>query len=105
MESADEDIWTGVFANRVWKLKQSDEGILYQIYDTNENINESENETLLRNYFRLDLDLEEYYRNWSKADPYFQEAAMEFYGIRILSQELVENIFSFICSSNNNITR
>lgn len=63
------------------------------------------NEQLLKDYFRLDLNLNKYYKEWSSADQYFKAAAQQFYGIRILKQEIVENIFSFICSSNNNISR
>lgn len=60
---------------------------------------------MLRDYFRLDVNLDKYYIEWSTVDPYFEMAAEEFYGIRILAQDPVENIFSFICSSNNNISR
>jgi 3-methyladenine DNA glycosylase/8-oxoguanine DNA glycosylase len=64
----------------------------------------SEND-LLRKYFRLDVSLEEHYAQWSKMDPHFKKAAEKFTGVRILSQDPVENLFSFICSSNNNIGR
>lgn len=60
---------------------------------------------LLRKYFRLDVSLEEHYAQWSKKDPHFKKAAVKFTGVRILSQDPVENLFSFICSSNNNIAR
>lgn len=62
-------------------------------------------ETILKNYFRLDVDLEKYYTQWSDADPNFRLASKEVYGIRMLAQEPVENVFSFICSSNNHILR
>lgn len=65
----------------------------------------SKYDKLLHNYFHLDVNLDEYYKQWSAADPYFEMAAKDFYGIRILKQDPVENIFSFICSSNNNISR
>lgn len=60
---------------------------------------------LLRKYFRLDVSLEEHYAQWSEKDPHFKKAAEKFTGVRILSQDPVENLFSFICSSNNNIAR
>lgn len=60
---------------------------------------------LLRKYFRLDVSLKQHYAQWSKKDPYFKTAAEKFTGVRILCQDPVENLFCFICSSNNNIAR
>jgi 3-methyladenine DNA glycosylase/8-oxoguanine DNA glycosylase len=60
---------------------------------------------LLRKYFRLDVSLKEHYAQWAKKDPHFEKAAEKFTGVRILCQDPVENLFSFICSSNNNIAR
>jgi N-glycosylase/DNA lyase len=60
---------------------------------------------LLRQYFRLDVSLKQQYAQWSMKDPYFKKAAEKFTGVRILCQDPVENLFSFICSSNNNIAR
>lgn len=77
---------------------------MYQTYGPSSKQYE-DNEKLLKDYFQLNLNLEDYYELWSKADPYFKEAAKQFYGVRILKQDVTENIFSFICSSNNNIAR
>lgn len=60
---------------------------------------------LLRKYFRLDVSLKQHYAQWAKKDPHFEKAAEKFAGVRILCQDPVENLFSFICSSNNNIAR
>ncbi|XP_052738768.1 N-glycosylase/DNA lyase isoform X2 [Bicyclus anynana] len=62
-------------------------------------------EELLKKYFRLDFNLSEYYTKWSEKDELFKEACKQFYGIRMLAQEPVENLFSFICSQNNHISR
>ncbi|RZC39819.1 N-glycosylase/DNA lyase [Asbolus verrucosus] len=99
----DDRSWIGVFSRHVWVLKQADDGISYQVYGS-ENGEEFYN-NLLSDYFQLKLDLEQHFSEWSLKDPIFKEAANQFYGIRILKQDLVENIFSFICSSNNNISR
>lgn len=90
----------------MWILEQKDDHILYQTYH-NDLLSNSvdENEKLLHDYFQLNLNLEDHYKSWSDADPYFKEAAKQFYGIRILKQEVTENIFSFICATNNNISR
>lgn len=72
----------------------------------NDESKEIEYEKELRNYFQLDLiNLEDYYTKWSARDVYFKKAAEQFYGIRILQQDPTENIFSFICSQNNHISR
>lgn len=101
--------WIGVFQEKVWLLQQESDHILYQVYES-ESLKEtpkSENtyNEMLKGYFHLDLNLEQYYKEWSKSDPYFAEASKQFYGIRILQQDVIENIFSFICSSNNHISR
>ncbi|XP_064104884.1 N-glycosylase/DNA lyase-like isoform X2 [Macrobrachium nipponense] len=68
-------------------------------------INETEHEKILRDYFQLNVCLEEMYRQWSKADNNFAAVCSSFPGVRMLNQDPVENVFSFICSSNNNIKR
>ncbi|CAL1530552.1 unnamed protein product [Lymnaea stagnalis] len=60
---------------------------------------------LLEDYFQLNVNLEELYQQWSSKDPHFHQVALNFYGIRILRQDPVENLISFVCSSNNNISR
>lgn len=92
----------------MWILQQEDDVILYQVHECKLNeLSGSEKyyNELLRNYFQLDVKIEKSYEKWSQADPYFNAAAKQFYGIRILKQDVTENMFSFICSSNNHITR
>lgn len=62
-------------------------------------------ESLLRAYFRLDVNLSECYAEWSKAHQHFKTESNKFYAIRVLDQDPVENLFSFICSQNNHISR
>ncbi|XP_066934365.1 N-glycosylase/DNA lyase-like [Clytia hemisphaerica] len=59
----------------------------------------------LTDYFQMNVKVEELYQKWSETDLFFQELETPFYGIRILRQDPVENLFSFICSQNNNISR
>ncbi|CAH1976089.1 unnamed protein product [Acanthoscelides obtectus] len=102
----DKDSWIGVFANRLWILRQERDCICYKVYEKNCTENdENLYNNLLSNYFQLETRSQEHYNTWSQVDPNFQEAAKQFYGIRILKQDIIENIFSFICSSNNNISR
>ncbi|KAF2368063.1 8-oxoguanine DNA glycosylase N-terminal [Trinorchestia longiramus] len=60
---------------------------------------------IVHRYFRLDVDLITAYKDWCKRDVNFQVAAQKCPGVRLLDQPPVENVFSFICSSNNNINR
>lgn len=62
-------------------------------------------ESLLRAYFRLDVNLSECYAKWSDAHQHFKAESGKFYAIRVLDQDPVENLFSFICSQNNHISR
>lgn len=91
----------------MWELYQENDYIFYNVWEKNSEVieNEAHYNELLSNYFQLNLNLNEYYTEWAKNDPFFKDAAQQFYGIRILKQDPVENIFSFICSSNNNIAR
>lgn len=77
---------------------------MYESSDS-ESVSSDHYESLLRNYLNLERDLTKHYEDWSSKDPNFKEAAKQFYGIRILQQEVIENIFSFICSQNNHISR
>ncbi|XP_063283603.1 N-glycosylase/DNA lyase [Pelobates fuscus] len=62
-------------------------------------------EELLRDYFQLDVSLKELYLLWGKSDPNFAKVAQDFPGIRVLRQDPTECLFSFICTSNNHISR
>jgi N-glycosylase/DNA lyase len=56
-------------------------------------------------YFRLETPLKPLYKEWSEADERLSKIAAVIPGCRILRQDPVECMFSFICSSNNNIPR
>lgn len=107
------DEWTGIFSKTIWKLKQGDNCLLYQVLgsllnfpENNGSNNKKTNfKKLLENYLRLDYDLKELYKDWSNKDELFKSAGQQFYGVRMLRQEPVENLFSFICSQNNHISR
>ncbi|KAJ0173212.1 hypothetical protein K1T71_011388 [Dendrolimus kikuchii] len=120
------DEWTGIFSKTVWKIKQDNDYLLYKIMGSLLNDIHIQNEhdktrpkegtsiekaskdffkQLLENYFRLNLNLERYYKQWAVQDKLFKSACEQFYGIRMLNQEPVENLFSFICSQNNHISR
>ncbi|GAB6021920.1 8-oxoguanine glycosylase ogg1 [Chamberlinius hualienensis] len=94
--------WRGVFARRIWTLSQKTESLEYSVYP---NSDVEEEEQLLRDYFQLDTKLTDLYKVWEKADKNFAQISSKFSGVRVLRQDPVETVFSFICSSNNNISR
>ncbi|NWS68672.1 OGG1 lyase, partial [Crotophaga sulcirostris] len=88
----------------------------------------AETDQILREYFQLDVGLRALYRAWGAADPLFREVAKDFpgevmtpgggrdarpasphgvppAGVRVLRQDPVECLLSFICTSNNHISR
>ena len=62
-------------------------------------------DAFLKDYFQLNVDLESLYKQWSKKDQLFNKLSLNFGGLRMLRQDPVENLFSFICSQNNHISR
>lgn len=60
---------------------------------------------LLRDYFQLDTNLTHLCELWAQSDSNFNHKMSCYKGIRLLRQDPLENVISFICSSNNNIAR
>ncbi|NXS58518.1 OGG1 lyase, partial [Brachypteracias leptosomus] len=90
----------------------------------------AETDQILRDYFQLDVGLPALYRAWAAADPLFAKVSKDFpgevspgslescrgthpppltssppAGVRVLRQDPVECLLSFICTSNNHISR
>ncbi|XP_008541305.1 N-glycosylase/DNA lyase isoform X1 [Equus przewalskii] len=100
--------WSGVLANQVWTLTQTEEQLYCTVYRGDKRqVGKPTLEELkaVRQYFQLDVSLAQLYHHWSSVDPHFQEVAQKFQGVRLLQQDPIECLFSFICSSNNNIAR
>ncbi|XP_066182690.1 N-glycosylase/DNA lyase isoform X1 [Sylvia atricapilla] len=113
--------WTGVLEGRVWTLRQDGDRLWYTVYGEEDEHKEeeerdgcpakaakldvAETDRILRDYFQLDVGLSALYHDWAAADPLFRKVAKDFPGVRVLRQDPVECLFSFICTSNNNISR
>ncbi|KAM5534072.1 hypothetical protein V8D89_012253 [Ganoderma adspersum] len=96
--------------DRVVCLRQSRDALFYRslfppTVSGDQGQREAETLAWIRDYFQLDIDLVGLYRQWSTADPVFNRIQDRFEGIRMLRQDPFENLISFICSSNNNISR
>ncbi|XP_060983978.1 N-glycosylase/DNA lyase isoform X6 [Dama dama] len=100
--------WSGVLADQVWTLTQNEEHLYCTVYRGDKGrVGRPTREELkaVRQYFQLDVSLAPLYQHWSSVDPHFQEVAQKFKGVRLLQLDPIECLFSFICSSNNNIAR
>lgn len=109
-----DDIWVGVIGQMVVELCQNydNQTIKWKLlnHSFGNNCKRKKIDThfmnqYLHDYFQLDVCLKDYYTKWSDCDDNFAKKALKLPGIRMLKQDPVENLFSFICSSNNNIPR
>ncbi|KAI3659994.1 hypothetical protein MP638_000042 [Amoeboaphelidium occidentale] len=66
---------------------------------------ETEMESALHNYFQLEVNLEQLYKEWTQKDENFAAKSKLMEGIRVLRVDPTECLVSFICSSCNNIPR
>uniref|UniRef100_A0A8C6X112 N-glycosylase/DNA lyase n=1 Tax=Naja naja TaxID=35670 RepID=A0A8C6X112_NAJNA len=99
--------WTGVLAGRVWTLTQSEEHLWYTFRkqtqpEPNHGLTPSQ---ILQDYFQLHVNVSALYQGWSYVDSHFREIGVKFPGVRVLRQDPVECLFSFICTSNNHLSR
>ena len=107
------ETWKGVLNSRLWLLAQDEDRIYFKSlanveteqHDVKGDEDEEEAESILKDYFQLDVDVASLYKRWADADPVFENISHTFSGVRMLRQDPVENLFSFICSANNNIKR
>ncbi|TFK42396.1 DNA glycosylase [Crucibulum laeve] len=98
--------------DRVVCLRQSSDTLFYRsVYPdpqptiTQLPLREAETLAWLNDYFQLDVNLLKLYEQWAARDKVFAKFQDRFGGIRMLRQDPWENLISFICSSNNNISR
>ncbi|NXC49837.1 OGG1 lyase, partial [Penelope pileata] len=95
--------WTGVLGGRVWTLLQERGRLWYTVYG--EETPGPDTDRVLHDYFQLGVRLPALYRAWGAADPIFRKTAAAFPGVRVLRQDPVECLLSFICTSNNHLAR
>ncbi|KAH8116865.1 DNA glycosylase [Phellopilus nigrolimitatus] len=97
--------------DRVVCLRQTSNTLFYRSFfaaTTVDDVAERKNKetrAFIQDYFQLDTDLLGLYDAWSVSDPVFKTLRDRFSGIRMLRQDPWECLISFICSSNNNISR
>jgi N-glycosylase/DNA lyase len=91
-----DDWWYGVVADRVVKIKQSGERLIFQFFP------ETANQGFIENYLRLEDNLPAILSEISK-DEHMREAIRLFCGLRISRQEPWECLISYICATYKSI--
>lgn len=99
--------WAGVIGSSIVTMKQDDhDHIKYKFHSTDP---KSTPESVLHDYFQLSHSLASLYPVWAASNhsinTLFKKSASRLTGVRILRQPPLECLYSFICSSNNNIGR
>jgi len=87
------DWWTGVLGEHVVRLRQNEDGM-----EVDSSISRDE----LRDYFRLDDDLEQIYQEISK-DEYIAKLIDAFRGLRLLRQDTWETAASYILATHASV--
>lgn len=113
-QPGNEPVWVGVLGAHVLALRQADDDCMFRCVGgpavaaedaAAAAAAEAALAKQLRDYFQLDEPLGPLYASWSAADHRMAAVAQAVPGMRVLRQDPVECLFSFICSSNNNIGR
>lgn len=108
LDSNDEK-FVGVCGDRVLVLEQLEKDVGYKVVGRQANSQAySRNwtdEELMEDFFNLKVPLTLLSENWKKKDATFERIYENLPGSRMLRQDPVECLFSFICSQNNHISR
>ena len=93
------DPQTGATQQQLVRLWQDDEAVYYETSPKTRDLG------LVRDYFRLDVDLPMLARRFVGADYHIQPAMAAFAGLRVIRQDPVECLFSFLCTSASPLYR
>jgi len=85
--------WTGIVGSTIIKARQEGNTVT---------INSTISKNAIKNYFRLDDDLNKIYKQINK-DQYISAAIKQYRGLRLLRQDPYECLFSYICATRANI--
>lgn len=99
------DEYLGVMGERVVHLRQLEDDVVYRILARGDGVSAEDDEAVLADYFNLSVSLTTLTAKWSDADSHFAKLSAALPGARMLRQDPVECLFSFICSQNNHISR
>ena len=94
----------GVVRDSIIEIEQSENCCHVKAYSNGKL--EFEPREALEQYLQVHFPIEDFYAKWSSRDTkQFARKAALLTGVRMLQQDPFENVISFICSQNNNISR
>ena len=97
--------YVGVIGKRVVSMRQCDDDVLYRVHCRPAGEDATHDAAAVADYFNLSVSLGALAKGWAKADARFAKLQPHLPGCRMLRQDPAECLFSFICSSNNHISR
>ena len=96
-------VWFGTIENHaaaLWQIENSpDSPLHWQTFPENNRWD------ILRDYLRLNVDLEFLYESWKQSGPEIADATVAFRGLRILRQPPTECFFAFQSATCNTVTK
>ena len=105
---AEDEEWIGCVGDAAFALREQGDGTQWRCISSASASSDEELARLglrLHHYFQLDQALAPRVERWGKADARCAAVARVIPGMRVMQQEPLECLISFICSSNNNIAR
>ena len=97
--------YVGVIGERVVSMRQAPHDVLYRVHCRPSASSASADAAAIADYFNLEVSLTALSAQWAEADERFRRLEPFLPGCRMLRQDPAECLFSFICSSNNHISR
>lgn len=103
--SEEDNVWRSPLGRSVYALRWTDDCVEYCVDVCSDGDGDDvTHEAFLKDYFRLDKDLDVLMKEWAKRDSFFTSSSVK-QGLRQIRQDPLECLISFICSQNNNIKR
>ena len=98
--------YVGVIGARVVRVRETARGDAeYKVYCRPASETDDDDDRVVRDYFNADVSLVDMHAGFAANDARFRALAPYVGGARMLRQDASECLFSFICSSNNHISR
>jgi 3-methyladenine DNA glycosylase/8-oxoguanine DNA glycosylase len=97
--------YTGVIGQRLVVMRQLAGDVAYRVAARGPGAPAAGDDAAVRDYFNLATPLAPLRARWAAADARFAALTPHLPGARMLRQPPLECLFSFICSSNNHISR